>query len=365
MEICEVNKKNSLLDFIKFPYQVYKNDANWVPPQIKNVQFILGEKNPFWEHAEKVLFLLKDKNKVVGRIGGIINYNHNNFHRENCGFFGFFECLMDYTYAKRLLDEVGNWLKEKDVEIMRGPMNPSMNDECGLLVEGFDSAPFLMMAYNPKYYVDYIEKYGLKKAKDLFAYLCEVSLTQVERLERIAKRVKEKGITIRPINLKGFHYDLVKVKEIYNTTWSKNWGFVPMTDKEIDSMAEQLRHLLIPNLCLIVEMESTPAGFILSLPNYNEVLRYMNKSLWGLMKFLWHLQKIKSLRVMAMGIKPEYQKKGIDALLYSEFLKSAHKRGYYQCECSWILEDNILMQRVAEMVGGQLYKKYRIYEMKI
>ncbi|MEW6619380.1 MAG: GNAT family N-acetyltransferase [bacterium] len=338
---------------------------NWIPPQIKEYKFILGNKNPLWNHAERMLFLLRKKEKIVGRIAGIIDYNHISFHNEKCGFFGFFECSRDYAFAKRLLDEVCDWLREKDIEIIRGPVNPSMNDECGFLVEGFDSPPFLMMPYNPRYYIDYIEKYGLEKCKDLYAYLFEITPAQIGNMEKISKRVEKQRARVRPINLKNFAQEINIIKEIYNTSWRDNWGFVPMTDEEIMYMAKRLKSLLVPELLLILEVKGNFAGFVMTLPNYNEALRNLNKHWWDTIKLLWRLRKIKSLRVIAMGVKPEYRRRGFEALLYLESLKIALKKGYQQCEFSWILEDNILTQRAAEKMGGKLYKRYRIYEMKI
>jgi hypothetical protein len=206
---------------------VYEGNANWVPPLISDMEFILGEKNPFFHHAEAACFLAKEGENVVGRIAAIIDRNHINTHNEQAGFFGFFECLPDPAIAGGLLDSASAWLKERDIEIMRGPMNPSTNDECGFLLEGFDSPPMIMMTYTPPYYLDYMERCGMVKSKDLYAYLSIIKdVSAGERLERLAAGVRSRvpGLTVRPANMKDFAHELAIVKEIYNSAWSHNWG---------------------------------------------------------------------------------------------------------------------------------------------
>jgi hypothetical protein len=369
MEIVSVEDKKLLNEFIKLPWQIYGNDPNWVPPLIKEIEFLFSEKNPFWQHSEKKLFLIWEGNRPLGRIAGIIDHNHINIHQENCGFFGFFESINDYAVAEKLLNVVREYLKEKKMEVMRGPMNPSTNDECGFLIEGFDSAPTVMMTYNPEYYLEFMERYGLRKAKDFYAYLAPVTGEQITRLSRVSELVKkrEPNLVVRPINLKKFAEELGKIKQIYNSAWSKNWGFVPMTDGEIESMAERLKPLVVPEILQIAEFDGKPAGFLMAVPDYNQVMKRINGklNLSGIVKFLWYKNKIDALRLITLGVCPEYRKKGIDGLLYLESLKGAMKKGYKFCEFSWVLEENILTQRAAEFMGGKLYKKYRIYEIKI
>lgn len=369
MEIISVENKKQLDEFIKLPWRIYQNDPYWVPPLINEVEFLFSEKNPFWQHSERKLFLLKKDGNFLGRIAGIIDYNHINFHQENCGFFGFFESVNDYLVAEKLLNAVREYLREKKMELMRGPMNPSTNDECGFLIEGFDSAPKIMMTYNPKYYPELMEKYELRKAKDFYAYLAPVTGEQIIRLSRVSELVKkrEPDLVVRPINLKKFAEELGKIKQIYNSAWSKNWGFVPMTDEEIESMAKRLKPLVVPDILQIAEFDGKPAGFLIAVPDYNQVMKRINGklNLSGIIKFLWYKNKIDALRLITLGVCPEYRKKGIDGLLYLESLKGAMRKGYKFCEYSWILEENILAQRAAESMGGKLYKKYRIYEIKI
>jgi hypothetical protein len=245
-------------------------------------------------------------------------------------------------------------------------MNPSTNDECGLLIEGFDSPPRLMMPYNPTYYSSLLEDFGLKKARELYAYWLEKKSFQGKRLNRITERIlkKEPRLWVRPMDLHRFDEELKIVKEIYNQAWSRNWGFVPMREEEIDDMAKDLRPLVVPDLVLFAYWDREPVGFTVSLPDYNEVLKHLNGNvgLLGTLKFLYYSRKIKTLRVMLLGVKHAFQKRGLEGLLYVETFKNGIKKGYENAECSWILEDNILMQRGLEAMGGKQYKTYRIYE---
>ncbi len=370
MNIEQVNGAGGMNEFIRFPWKVYQGNPNWVPPLVSDVKFVLSEKNPFFKHAEAAYFLARKNGETVGRIAAIIDRNHINIHNEQAGFFGFFECLPDVAISQELLDAASGWLKKRDISIMRGPMNPSTNDECGFLLEGFDSPPMIMMTYTPVYYLDYMERCGLVKAKDLFAYLSVIKdVSAAPRLEKLASAVKEHvpGLVVRPANMKNFHKELETVKDIYNSAWGHNWGFVPMTDEEIDSMAKRLKPLIVPELLIMAEVDGRPAGFFMAVPDYNQVLSRINGRLGPieLVKFLWYSRRISDIRVLTLGVKEEFRKKGIEGLLYLESFKAARKKGYKRAEMSWILEDNVLMRKGCEVMGGKLYKKYRIYEKGI
>lgn len=370
MEIVQVSDSRGIDRFIRFPWKVYKSSPNWVPPLISEVKFILSDKNPFFRHAEAAYFLAWKDGEVVGRVAAIIDRNHINIHNEQAGFFGFFECLPDPYVAQELIAAAEKWLKERDIEIMRGPMNPSTNDECGFLVEGFDSPPMIMMTYTPPYYLDYMEKCGLSKAKDLYAYISIIKeVAAGSRLEKLSSKIKDRlpGLTIRPMNMKYFNKELAAVKDIYNSAWSKNWGFVPMTDEEIESMAKRLKPLVVPELAIMAEVDGKPAGFMLTVPDYNQVLARLNGKL-GLLeiiKFLWYARNITDIRVIIMGVKEEYRRKGIEGLLFLESFKAAQRKGYVRSEMSWVLEDNVAMQKGCELMGGKVYKKYRVYEKRL
>ena len=371
MEIELVSDKRDMDRFIRFPWKVYAGNPHWVPPLVNEMKFILGEKNPFFRHAEAAYFLASKNGVTIGRIAAIIDRNHINYHNEQDGFFGFFECLPGQNEAARsLMNAASAWLNERDIERMRGPMNPSANDECGFLLEGFDSPPMIMMPYTPPYYLEYMEQCGLSKSRDLFAYIVIVDeVAAGERLERLAAGVKKRipGLTVRPAKMKEFDRELDMVKDIYNSAWSKNWGFVPMTDEEISSMAKRMKPLLEPQLLIMAEVNGSPAAFFMVVPDYNQVLHKLNGKLGllGLIKFLWYSRKITDIRGITLGVKEEYRKKGIEGLLYLESFKAARRKGFVRAEMSWILEDNVPVQRGCDLMGGKLYKKYRIYEKEI
>ena len=366
IHVEEVTTQHALSAFIRFPWTIYKNDRHWVPPLLKDQYSKFSPTHPFLSHAEMILFLARKNGQVIGRIAGIIDRHYVEFHHENLGFFGFFESIRDPEAADLLLSAVRDWLKGHGMEKMAGPMNPSTNDECALLVEGFDSPPVLMMSYNPPYYASLLEGWGLKKAMDLYAYFLSESTFNRDRLIRVTERIvkREPRLHLRPINLRRFDAELAIVKEIYNDAWSKNWGFVPLTDQEIDFTAKTLKPLVVADLVLFAYLGEEPVGFAVGLPDYNEVLKHLDGKLGllGLLKFLYYSRKIHTVRVMLLGIKRAFQKKGIETLLYVESLRRGPSRGYYQAECSWILENNLPMQRGLEAMGGKRYKTYRIYE---
>jgi GNAT superfamily N-acetyltransferase len=372
VNIKSVDTKRDLIEFIKFPWQIYRNDPHWVPPLImERKEFLDKNKNPFFKHAEVVFYLAKKNGQTIGRIAGIVNHNHIETNNEKVGFFGLFECVNDREIAKALLDSVRDWLKSKGIEVMRGPANFSSNEEWGLLTEGFDSPPVIMMTYNPSYYLDLMDGYGMVKAKDLYAYFIDETIPTPPRVVRMAENIRKKeGITIRNLNLKEFDREVVEIKQLYNSAWSNNWGFVPMTDEEFDHLAKNLKQIVDPHMVFIAEVNGKPAGFSLALPDFNQVLARLNGRLFpfGIFKLLWHTKvrnKIDGVRIITMGVVPEFQKRGIDTVFYVETYNVGVKRGYKWAEMSWVLEDNTLMNRVLELLGARLYKKYRIYETRI
>lgn len=365
----EVRNKDNLMAFIRFPWDIYREDRYWVPPLIKDQLFKFSPTHPFRSHSEMIFFLAKRGGTIVGRIAGIIDRHYIEFHQEKIGFFGFFESVHDPQVAEILLTKVRDWLKEKGMEKMVGPMNPSTNDECGLLVEGFDASPCLMMPYNPRYYPSLLENFGLKKAMDLYAYLLEESTFLNDRLVRITERLikREPHLRVRSIHLRRLDEELKIIKEIYNQAWSRNWGFVPMTEQEIDDLAKNLKPLVVPDLVLLAYWGEEPVGFSVSLPDYYEVLKHLNGKIgpFGFLKFLYFSRKIKRIRVMLLGIKQAFQKKGVDGLLYIETFRRGIQKGYPRAECSWVLENNLLMRHSMEALGGKRYKVYRIYELSL
>jgi hypothetical protein len=361
--------KKDLKTFIRFPWKVYKDDPNWVPPLIADIKEKLNRrKNPFFEHADVDLFLAYNKNEVTGRIAAIVDRNHNKFHNEKVVFFGLYESFNDLETAKRLLGRVSEWGRDRGMEVLRGPMNLSMNDECAFLAEGFDSPPVIMMSYNPGYYLDIMEKCGLVKAKDLYAFFMTRDHETAEKVQQIVEKIKEEStITVRTADMKNLREEAERIKSIYNDAWEKNWGFVPWTDREMDHMVKKLKQIADPSLVIFAEDQGKPIGFAFGIPNYNEVIKRMNGKLFplGIVKLLLYRKNIKSMRAVVFGILKEYRMTGVSYLLYSELEKNGVAAGYEWCEMSWQLEDNEPINRFVASIGGKVYKIYRIFEKKI
>ncbi len=356
MDIKEVKTRREFKEFISIPDNIYEGDSCWVPKLNLDIKHLLSEKNPFYEHAFKKLFIAYRNDKPVGRIAAIIDWNYVEFQDEKTGFFGFFESIDDSEVVRELFNGVEKVLKEKGMEKIIGPMNPSSNDECGILVEGFDSSPRFMMPYNPEYYIGLLENAGYKKAKDLFALNMKIESGPRKRLERIVSKLRKRHpeLNSRIINTKNFKDEVRIVKDIYNSAWVKNWGFVPWTEAELDDLAKQLKPLVVDKLVHIGFWEDKPVGFILALPDYNEIIKDIGHSLFpfGWAKFLTAKKKIKNLRVLVLGVKREYQNKGIGPLLYYHTLVNVLNIGYKECEFSWILEDNTETLKISRMLGG-------------
>ncbi|OQY26245.1 MAG: hypothetical protein B6I34_00025 [Anaerolineaceae bacterium 4572_32.1] len=379
LQITVIETKQELMEFISLAWEVYKDDPNWVPPLISMMKNIFDpQKMPLWEHSEFENFIARRDGKVVGRITAIINSNHNKIHQEQMGFFGFFEVLQDYEAAEALFDAAAEWLRAKGMTAIRGPANPSVNEEYGLLVDGFDSPPVVMMTYNPPYYVDFIERYGFTKAMDLWAHHLDTSVLGGEKVDKLPPKLvrvveaarKRYGYTVRNISLKDWDADVERFKKVYNSAWEKNWGAVAMTEHEIEHLAEELKQIMDPDLVFLVEKDDEVVGVSITLPDVNQALlraypHPKTPELWTLLKFLWHY-KIRScidgIRVLILGVLEPYRGKGIDALLYYETALAALPKGYKNAEMSWILETNDPMNRAIKFLGGEVYKTYRIYE---
>jgi GNAT superfamily N-acetyltransferase len=366
LEINLVDDKPGLRDFLEFPYALYRGDPFWVPPlRIAQKDILDTAKHPFYANADARFFLARRDGRVVGRIAAIHDRNYNEFQKEDAGFFGFFESVDDSQVASELLGAAWQWLQQRGARVMRGPVNPSTNYECGLLVDGFDSNPRLMMPYNPRYYPALLAQAGLRTAKDLYAYDLPVSAMLAERVERVAARAaRTNKMSIRPIRLKAFWEDVDLVWRVYNSAWSRNWGFVPMTQDEFLLMAKDMKSVLEPGFVLLGEVDGRVVGFALALPDINQALKHANGRLFpvGLLKILYHKRFVRSVRVLVLGVLEEYRTVGVAAGFYAELFRHAQRLGYRDSECSWVLEDNKLMNRSIEAFGGKRYKTYRIYE---
>ncbi|MCX6154344.1 MAG: hypothetical protein NT007_09295 [Candidatus Kapabacteria bacterium] len=370
VNIRPVLLKSDLLKFIRCQWNFYTNDPNFVPPLISDrLKLLDKKKNPFYAHSKMQLFLAESESKIVGRIAAIVNDNHNKTHNDKTGFFGFFESIDDSSVASQLFITAEEWLKANGCDKVMGPMNPSINDEIGLLIEGFDSPPVILMTYNPQYYGKLIENAGYAKAKDLFAYHLKNETYLSEKADRMQTLIRERyQIKIRSIdfkNKKQFKEDVATLRDIYNVAWQQNWGAVKMTDEEFDFLAADLKQIADPNLCIIAEVKGKVAGFGLALPDINECLIHNKKG--GLLGALWQLmtkqKKISLARIIVLGVLPEFRNIGLDAILYYEFGTRAAKRGILRGEASWILEDNLMMNRaLTATMHGEVYKKYRLYD---
>jgi GNAT superfamily N-acetyltransferase len=359
--------------FIKFPWKIYENDAYWVPPLLFDVKNNLDKKkNPFYDHSKMEMWLAEKEGKLAGRIAAIVNENHNKYYNDKVGFFGFFECVNDKDVSKLLFDTASEYLKENEMEVIRGPVNPSTNDECALLIDGFDSSPVMLMPYNPKYYVSLIEEYGFEKAKDLYALYIGADVINNEELMKRLKRIsdmiiKKEKLTLRKVNLSDFNNEVQRIREVYNNAWQENWGFVPMTEDEFKHVAKNLKPIADEDFILFAEKDGKPIGFSLCLPDINQVLKDLNGRLFpfGIFKFLKNKKKIDVLRVIIMGVNVEYHRKGIDAIFYQHIIKTGYKRNIKAGEISWVLEDNYAMVQAAEKLGAHIYKTYRIFDKKL
>jgi GNAT superfamily N-acetyltransferase len=354
--------------FIDLPFRLYRDDPNWVPPLKRDIRELIDPaKHPFHQHAKVELFLARRGGEIVGRIAAVDNFLHRETHNDLTGFFGLFESVNDQGVADALFHTVRAWLKSRGLETMRGPASFSLNEEAGLLVDGFDGPPVVMMTYNPPWYAELIERYGFVKAKDLYAYyLADAKPT--ERLIRLADKLRERyRVKIRTLDKKRFWDEVALVRKVYNEAWEKNWGHIPMTDQELNYMAKQLKPVVEPDLVVFAEIDGNLAGFGLALPDFNVALRRMNGKLFpvGWAKALWHSRKIDTARVLTLGVLEKYRRSGVSELIELELLINARKHGILNSEMSWLLEDNLAIRTPMEKLGAKIYRTYRMYDIAI
>lgn len=362
----ELGNKGQLKTFIRFPWKVYEDDPNWVPPLIfDQLQFFNPGKNPYFLHSQAQLFMAYRDGEPVGRISAHENTRHIEVHKDGAGFFGFFECINDREVAAVLFNAAAGWLREKGYRVMRGPMSFSVHHEVGLLIDAFDQPPVIRMTYNPRYYVDLIEDYGFRKAQDLYAY----RLLDQEQIPKWVYRVAEfaqedPALVVRTGKMKDFEKEKLNIKKVYREAWEENWGAIPLTDEEFEYLAQELKLVLEPNLTFIAEYNGQPVGMSMVLPDLNPALRKANGRLlpFGLIKILLERRKCKGLRMPLMGVLKKYRHMGIDAVFYVRTEEAGRKKGYTHGELSWILESNTAARGVVEKIGAKQYKTYRIYD---
>lgn len=368
----QVTPANSPADrkaFILFQYELYKDLPHFVPPLVMDRQDVLNpKKNPWFEFGTAQLYLARRNGNIVGRIAAVDDPRYNEFHGTKAGWFGFFECIDDVAVAKALLTTAEAWVTARGLSDCLGPASFSSNGEWAFLAEGFDQDPAIMMPYNPKYYLSLVEACGYTKVKDLWAWELKTDQPAPEKVVRIAEKIKKReGIVMRPAVMKDWDAEVRRIKEIYNAAWEKNWGFTPMTDREFDLLGKELKLVLKPELVLFAEVEGKPVAFCITVPDANVAIKKANGKLTtfgmpiGLAKMLLSLKKINRGRLIALGIRPEYRKRGIDSLLVLETYNVAKQLGWEGGEIGWTLEDNHMVNRVIEVFGAKRSKTYRVY----
>ena len=366
--IQPVETRSQQQRFIRLPWRIYADDPCWIPPVIMSQQELLGfRKHPFYERSKSQSFLATRGGRDVGRITAIVNAGHIDRYKEQRGFFGFFECDEDTAASRALFQAAGDWLHAQGMTCIRGPANPSLNYECGLLIEGFDTPPFFMMTHNRPWYAQLVEDAGFGKIEDMFAFWGETSMLGGldPKLVTMVEGVKERfGVTIRPLDRRRFADEVRTFLHIYNESLGGTWGFVPLTSGEIDHMAASLKYLIEPELTLVAEVDGKPVGAVFCLLDYNPRIKAIDGRLFpfGFLRLLWNKKAIKRLRAISTNVVPEYQAWGIGLVLMNGLYERFMKWGLREVEFSWVLESNYLSRRTLERGGALVTKKYRKYQ---
>jgi GNAT superfamily N-acetyltransferase len=366
--IQPVETRSQQQRFIRLPWRIYADDPCWMPPVIMSQQELLGfRKHPFYERSKSRSFLATRGGRDVGRITAIVNAGHIDRYKEQRGFFGFFECDEDTAASRALFQAAGDWLHAQGMTCIRGPANPTLNYECGLLIEGFDTPPFFMMTHNRPWYAQLVEDAGFGKIEDMFAFWGETSMLGGldPKLVTMVEGVKERfGVTVRPLDRRRFADEVRTFLHIYNESLGGTWGFVPLTSGEIDHMAASLKYLIEPELTLVAEVEGKPVGAVFCLLDYNPRIKAIDGRLFpfGFLRLLWNKRAIKRLRAISTNVIPEYQAWGIGLVLMNGLYERFMKWGLREVEFSWVLESNYLSRRTLERGGALVTKKYRMYQ---
>jgi GNAT superfamily N-acetyltransferase len=368
IEVSPVNTRKERDAFIRFPWRIYRNDPAWVPPLIlERKAFLDRKRHPFYQHGDATLFLAWQKREIVGRIMASDDPNYNSLHQTSVGCFGLFECIDNREVASALFEAASNWLRARGLNEIMGPIDYSTNYVCGLLIDGFEHPPTILTSHNPPYYPPLIESCGFTKAKDWYAWWFSEFPEAAERLRKVAvARAGRHGVTIRPVNLRKIEDESRRLRTVYNQAWEKNWGFVPFTQDEFDYMAREMKPLIAPEAALLAEIGDEPVAFVIAVPDINVALRHINGRLTrfgfpiGLIKLLYYKTKIRTARLVALGVVEKYRRAGIAETLVLRVMDEAVKRGFTG-ELSMTLEDNFMVNRFIEAVGAARYKTYRIY----
>ncbi|MGQ9575588.1 MAG: GNAT family N-acetyltransferase [Thermoguttaceae bacterium] len=374
LEIRQVESRPDLDKFIRLPWRIYADDPHWVPPLLVEVrQFLDRRKHPFYRHGEAAQFLALRAGQPVGRILVSDDPRFNQRHRTNLGCFGMFESTNDPAVAHALLDAAASWLRARGRDTLRGPIDYSTNYPCGLLIEGFDSPPRVMMNHNPPYYARLLESWGLAKVKDLFAWWFTDPLDLVSRWQRRAEWLARRGrITVRSFRTEDFEAEVRRCSDMYAAAHRDNWGAVQLTEAEFQYFARHLVRVAVPEHILLAEADGKPVGFAITLPDLNEAIRPLRGRLTtfglpiGLFRLMYRIRRVKTARMMVLVVLEGYRRRGVAELLILRTLDyGKNVLGYTTAELGWTLEDNYLINRAIEAAGGKHYKTYRIYERQI
>lgn len=371
VDVRPVAGAKDLKTFLQLPRRIYDSDSPWVSPLLSDVEELVNPErgHPFHAHAQIALFLAYKDGEPAGRVAAIRNEIHLEVHNDGVGFFGFFESVDDETVACALLDAAADWLKQRGLTAMRGPMSPSINDQIGVLLDDFEGRPVIEMAYNPPYYPRLLEGCGMQMVRRLYAYLVRAGVQQpTEKQVRLAEAVKRRyGVEIRNARVKDAEKEAAILERIYREAWSELWGAVPFTADEALYLTKKLASLADERVVLIASIGGEPAGFALAVPDWNYVLAHLNGRLlpFNWIKALWYRRKMKGLRLMALGVVAEHRRKGIEALLTLELFKRGVAAGYEQLEVSWVLEDNVHANNLLTNLGFPRYRSYGLYEKSL
>ena len=368
--ITTVAGKGDLDAFLKVPYRIYGDDRQYVFPLLGDLKkFFDRHHNPFYNHAESELWLARRGGKIVGRVAAAVDRYSNEHHGEKVGLFGFYEVDDDADAARALLETARDWIAARGMDIMRGPgCFNSNHDWYGLQVGGAFTRPVIGMPYNPRYYEGQLEDFGLRGAKDLYAWKIETGGEFPPKMQRLIDRILARpGLVVRPFDMKNFMAEPSRVRQLYNDCSSQNWGFVPMDDDDFAYAAKDMKSMVDPAYLLISELDGEPIGFSLTIPDFNQALQPLKGRLFplGWLKFLLNKGKVDSARTLLMGVLPEYRRLGVDVAMVYRTMQAAFARGITCGECSWVLADNTPMNHIMESYGADCYKTYRIYEKAV
>ncbi len=367
LETVRVETDSDMESFVELPWKIYRSDSKWVPPLKKMIGRLLDSSlHPYWKFSERALFLVKRGSETLGRIAAIVDNNHNSYHHCANGAWGFFECVNDLEVAQRLFSEASEWVRWKGMTYFYGPMNPSTNYEVGLLVDGFEKRPSLMMPYNPPYYVNLLESSGFRKEKDLLSFVVDRSSpSPPEWMRQMADRVrKDARFIIRHPEMSKFQDELKLLKDVYDESWAENWGFVPMTEYELAEMAQTLVKFADPDLLFFVYYEEKPIAAAVSVPDISPILLRLNGKLGiiGLLKSLFYRKEVKGVKGLLFGVKKKYREMGIPFLAMDHTYKMFQRKPEYDyLELGWNLEENAAINQLEMDYGAKPFKRHRIY----